>query len=265
MSLIDSKTKEKILPYFDNSTTMESIALEKYIEKYVFSKEYLDASKATEFLEFSYNDAKISNLKYSYFESAVDFNDSVKQWSGKTCESSSDGIPEEDGVTLLQAASSLCVSKSKLKYKPNKIIGSDILFFVSKIVDGNVKNDTLLVALDSKDKDAINLDDIGCVTGCHIGMLSNNFIGKINNKIRVRLHINMNGGDVSGYYYYDKMKKNIQVTGHRVNDGIILSAAVPDGKESFNGILIDGQFKGMWSNSQGNKKYPFTFYSMLIQ
>jgi len=93
------------------------------------------------------------------------------------------------------------------------------------------------------------------------------FTGSVNynEKTRVKLSLRFDGNSVFGYYFYEKVKAKIKIVGHRDGDKVSLTAFLPKGNESFNGVLDDGQFKGVWVNSEGNKKYSFSFYMMLIQ
>ncbi|HCC2288460.1 TPA: hypothetical protein M4Y70_005529 [Klebsiella variicola] len=265
VELADAKSGEKIFPYFDMNETTESISLQKYGDRYVFSKNYLDSTKAIEFITFKYNNKILSPVKYYYIESSIDFNNNVKKWSGKECDTSVGKIPRKKEGLLLQAASELCVKQVKLAYTPNKYIGKDIFFYLSRVTNGVEKKDLPVIALDSKDTDAINLNDIGCLSNCDIGSDSANYIGKLNGKFRIALHLEYNNTSVSGFYFYEKMKKKINVIGRRNGTRLTLSASVPEGIETFVGLLDKGQFKGVWSNAAGNKKYPFIFYMKLIQ
>ncbi len=77
-----------------NETT-ESVTLQKYGERYVFLKYYLDSSKAMEFIAFKYKNKLLSPVKYYYIESSVDFSNNVKKWSGKECDTTTGKIPEK--------------------------------------------------------------------------------------------------------------------------------------------------------------------------
>lgn len=79
------------------------------------------------------------------------------------------------------------------------------------------------------------------------------------------MHLKYDKDSASGFYFYEKMKKKINVIGRRNGARLTLTASVPEGIETFDGLLEKGQFKGVWSNAAGNKKYPFTFYMKLIQ
>lgn len=265
VELADAKSGEKIFPYFDMNETTESISLQKYGERYVFSKNYLDSTKAIEFITFKYNNKVLSAVKYYYIESSIDFNNNVKKWSGKECDTSAGKIPEKKDSLLLQAASELCVNEVKLAHTSNEYIGGDILFYLSRVTNGVEKKEIPVIALDSKDADTINLNDMGCLRNCDADSDSANYIGKLNEKFRISLHLEYNNASVSGFYFYEKMKKKINVTGHRNGSRLTLSASVPEGIETFEGLLEKGQFKGVWSNATGNKKYPFIFYMKLIQ
>lgn len=265
VKLVDSKSEKGIFPYTDMNETMESISLQKYGGRYVFSKAYLDSSKSIEFISFKYEDEKPTLIKYYYIESAVDINNSMLQWSGKICDTSAGEIPEEKAVGLLQAASGLCINKIKLAYINNKVSGDDVIFYLSQVTNGEVNEQIPVIALDRKGVDVLSLADIGCLKDCNKAATSVSYIGKLNKKFRVGMHLDYNGSDVSGYYFYDKTKKKINITGRRIGDKLVLSASLPEGKETFNGTLVQGQFKGIWSNTAGSKKYPFEFYMMLVQ
>lgn len=265
VELADSKTGDEIFPYSDMNETMESVSLQKYGERYVFLKEYLDTTKALEFITFKYINKLPSSVRYYYIESSVNFNKKIKEWSGKECDTSAGEIPATKGASLLQASSELCVNKTKLAYSPNKQVGSDIFFYLSQVTNGDERKQIPVIALDRKDTDAISINDIGCLSECDKYSGSVNYIGKLDQKYRVGLHLEDNNGDISGFYFYEKTKKKINLTGHREGERLTLSASVPDGIETFDGVLDQGQFKGLWSNAAGNKKYPFAFYVMLIQ
>ncbi|MCK7230301.1 hypothetical protein L8P27_21140 [Enterobacter asburiae] len=265
VELADAENGERITPYFDMNEITENISLQKHGERYVFSKEYLDSTKAIEFITFKYDSKVLSSVRYYYIESSIDFNNNVKKWSGKECDISSGKIPEKKDELLLQAASELCVNQTKLAYSLNKHSGNDILFYLSQITDGVEKKQISVIALDRKDIDAINLSDIGCLSGCDMDSDLVNYIGRLNEKIRIGLHLEYYNNNASGFYFYEKMKKKINVTGRRNGKRLTLSASVPEGIETFDGLLENGQFKGVWSNAAGNKKYPFTFYMKLIQ
>ncbi|EGV5525340.1 hypothetical protein JF639_004724, partial [Salmonella enterica] len=259
VELVDTKN-EKIFPYFDMNETTENVTLQKYGEQYVFSKYYLDSSKAMEFIAFKYDNKALSPVRYYYIESSIDFSNNVKKWSGKQCDTSTGIIPEKKDGLLLQVASELCINKFKLAYTPNKYVGNDILFNLSEITNGVEKKQLPVIALDSKDADAINLNDIGCLSNCDTDIDSVNYIGKLNGKFRIAMHLKYNNDSTSGFYFYEKVKRKINITGRRNGMRLTLTASVPEGIETFDGLLENGQFKGTWSSAAGNKKYPFTFY-----
>ena len=64
-----------------------------------------------------------------------------------------------------------------------------------------------VIALDSKDVDAINLNDIGCLSNCDADVDSANYIGKLNGKFRIAMHLKYDNDSASGFYFYEKMKK----------------------------------------------------------
>ena len=138
-------------------------------------------------------------------------------------------------------------------------------FDITKIVDGRSKGSMTVVALDSINSNNLTVNDLGCLNNCKVIQNSASYIGKINNRLRITLQINLEKDRVYGYYYYDKFKKKIPITGVRDNDNFTFFAKVPNGEEVFEGRLVDGKFKGVWTNNDGNKKYSFYFYLKLIQ
>lgn len=265
VELVDAENERNIFPYFDMNETTENVTLQKHGDKYVFLKSYLDSAKAMEFITFKYDNKTLSPVKYYYIESFVDFNNNVKKWSGKECDTSTGRIPEKKDSLLLQAAAGLCVNKVKLACISNEYVGNDILFYLSQITNGVEKQQLPVIALDSNDVDAINLNDVGCLSNCDADVDSVNYIGKLNGRFRIAMHLEYNNDSASGFYFYEKIKRKINITGRRNGVRLTLTASVPEGIETFDGLLEKGQFKGVWSNAAGNKKYPFTFYMKLIQ
>lgn len=265
VSLVNSTSNDKIFQNSDSNSTMENLSLFKINDNYIFLKEYFDSTKALEFTTFTYANNRTSNINYYYIESSVNFQKNINEWSGKSCKLNNNPSFTETHAPLLQAISSICVKNTRLSYSENSYINNDVLFEISKITDGQIGRNMVLVALDSKNKDSINFNDIGCRTNCDEIKDTANYMGRLNGKIRVKLHLDFDDNNVKAYYYYDKIKKNIPLTG-QLNDGILKLVAVTDGgKEFFEGKINDGMYKGTWTNSTKNKTYPFEFYLMLIQ
>ena len=172
-----------------------------------FLKYYLDNSKAMEFITFKYNNKFLSPVNYYYIESSVDFSNNVKKWSGKKCDMTTGAISEKKDGLLLQVTSELCVNKIKLAYAPNKYVENDILFYLSKITNGVETQQIPVIALDSKNVDAINLNDIGCLSNCDAGVDEANYIGRLNEKFRIAMHLEYKNDSASSFYFYEKMKK----------------------------------------------------------
>lgn len=265
VKLVDSESGKEIFPYYDMNETLESVSLQKYGGRYIFSKEYLDSSKSVEFISFKYENKKTVFIKYYYIEGSIDINNSVRQWSGEVCDTSLGKIPEKKDALLLEAASGICINKRKLSNRPAKMVGNDVVFYLSQITDGKLKEEIPVIALDRKDTDNLSLAGIGCFRDCSKGATAIKYIGKLNNKFRVSIHLDYIGDNVYGYYYYENVKKKINLSGKKDGQELMLSAYLPEGKETFTGILEQGEFKGTWSNSARGKKYPFAFYMMLVQ
>ncbi|WP_297197561.1 hypothetical protein [uncultured Pluralibacter sp.] len=138
------------------------------------------------------------------------------------------------------------------------------MFYISQIDNGAEKKQLHVIALDSKDVDAINLKDIGCIDSCNIDVNSVDFIGRLNGKYRIAMHLGNSSSSVSGFYYYEKNQRKINLTGYRNGLRLTLKASVPEGVETFDGLLEKGQFKGIWKNAAGDKTYPFILYTKII-
>lgn len=156
----------------------------------------------------------------------------------------------------------ICEGKAKLTYN-NTYINNDVLFDMIKITDGHVEGNITAIALASKDSDKISISDIGCKSNCSLNSNAANYIGTLNGKIRIKLHLDIDKNNITGYYYYDKIKKKIKISGEINGDKLNLYAETTEGKETFNGVINDGQFTGIWKGL--NKIYPFSLYLMLIQ
>ncbi|CNE05869.1 hypothetical protein [Yersinia mollaretii] len=261
VNLIDSNSGKEVFPNLEKNSTMEWISLYKSGDRYVFLKEYLDSTKAMEFFTFKYRGNKPQDIKYYYIESSIDFDRRLKKWSGKQCEFKNNYLPNSEDKTLLATLSSMCVNDLKLSYTNNTYINNDVIFNVSRVLDGNVKNNMTLIALDSKNQDGININDLACSTNCDPITNSANYIGKLNGKIRIKLHLDFDDNMITGYYYYDAIKENIKITGVRDGANLALIAHIQGRKEFFNGVINDGKFTGTWKGI--NREYPFSLYLML--
>lgn len=264
VNLIDSISNKLFFPYSDFNTVMESVSFYKVQDRYVFLKEYLDSTKAKEFITFHYNRPFI-DMHYYYIESSINPNERKREWSGQMCDSDADLSSPDTQSHLLEVMSSRCMNEAKLPSDKNYNVGNDVFFPIAKFFNGKFKNNMKVVALDSKNQGSININDLACSANCDLITNSANYIGKLNGKIRVKLHLDFDDNIITGYYYYDKIKKNIKITGVKDGNSLNLVADVQGGKEQFNGVINDGQFKGKWINAAENKMYPFSFYLMLIQ
>ncbi|MCL9644011.1 hypothetical protein L2090_16220 [Rahnella victoriana] len=263
--LVNARDNSLVFNNTETSSTMETLSFFRVNNNYVILKEYLDSTKALEFSTFYYGSHKAKEIKYFYIESSVNFIKREKEWSGRVCTANNDKISQNGEVTLLELLAGICGKISKLSYHDNNYYNNDVFFKVSDIADGNDKGDITLVALDSKGKDSININDLGCSNNCAHSLQHTNYIGRLNNKIRVKMHLEFNNDQIVGYYYYDKIQEKIPLIGKKNNHNIELVANLDNGQEKFNGIINDGQIKGEWSSTTGNKKLPFDFFSMLTQ
>lgn len=230
----------------------------------MFLKEYFGDAKTMDFFTFQYKNARAQNIRYYHLESAIDFDKNTKKWSGKQCGSKESLLPKGEGGGLLARVASICVNKIKLPYQDG-YSDDDIYFDIVRVLDGNPIGNMTVIALDSNDSDSISMNDLGCKLNCELITNSASYIGKLNGSIRVTLHLEFNSDSVTGYYYYDKIRKKIKVTGKKDGNNLRLIADVNSGEELFSGVLSDGLFSGVWENSDRSKTYPFSFYLSLTQ
>lgn len=263
IELLSSCSDLNVFSGVESKTTMEDISLYKINETYVFSKEYQGDSKGMDFVTFNFTDEKPSNIKYYNLESSINYKMRKKEWSGVKCSLQEKPLPPYVKHSLLASLSSICGNKINLPYN-NTYSGNDIVFDIEKNVDGGVKENMTLVALDSNDSNNIRVNDLGCKRNCDPIVISSNFLGRINGDSRIKLHLKLNEGSVEGYYYYDKIQEKIKLSGTKVKNKIDLVASVNDGQETFRGVINDGQINGEWKSSEG-RRYPFVLFQMLIQ
>jgi hypothetical protein len=173
-------------------------------------------------------------------------------------------LPQGGQGGLLARMASICMNKINLTYQ-NRYSDNDIYFDVVRVLDGDSKGNMTAIALESKDSDSISMNDLGCKLNCDLITNSAGYIGKLNGSIRVTLHLEFNSDNVTGYYYYDKVRKAIKITGKKDGNNLRLIAYVKGGEELFSGVLNDGLFSGIWENADRSKSYPFSFYLSLIQ
>ena len=159
----------------------------------------------------------------------------------------------------------MCGDNAKLQYEDNIIKGDDVFFNIPVFLDEKSKGYYVVVALNSQGVDSISLNDLGCVKNCYSSLDTISYIGKINQKNRVSMRLHFDKNEVSGYYYYDKIKERIKITGFIKGRSMELQAMLPEGNEKFIGVLDDGQYNGEWKNVKGDRKYSFSLYKKLIQ
>lgn len=259
--LKSTKTDRPLFSGFTESTSMESLSLQIINERYVFMKESSASGKGIEFISFNFKNEMVEDLRYFYINSSVDVNNKILIWSGENCQVNKNAYFSSDQPSLFGAFAASCYSNSTFKYATINI-GTDLKFDMKSVSENNISHDMTVLALDSTDSDVLDVIDIGCIDGCNITKDAMYYIGKINDKYRVSLKILNIGGDVSGYYYYDKQNKIINLKG-RIDKGNV--SLKTDGGELFYGKEDDGEIVGTWYNAKGDVKYSFVFYKALIQ
>ncbi len=84
------------------------------------------------------------------------------------------------------------------------------------------------------------------------------FTGTID-AFQVTMSIVKYGDEVRGFYYYDKYKKPLDVSGTVKDDSVVLySYSYDNYMESFKGIIKGSNYSGIWFNEHQNKELKFT-------
>jgi hypothetical protein len=87
------------------------------------------------------------------------------------------------------------------------------------------------------------------------------FAGTINRTIRIRMKLSQDGSEIRGTYYYEKVGKELQLSGSVSGQQVTLTES--DQNETQTGIF-KGRFvnadliEGTWSNADGTKSFPFS-------
>lgn len=87
------------------------------------------------------------------------------------------------------------------------------------------------------------------------------FKGAINNKLHIKMTLNIKGnGDVVGYYYYESQKINIPLKGKLIHNKIELAENLEFSgqfSQGFKGTLANDAITGVWADSLKKQKYKF--------
>ena len=86
-----------------------------------------------------------------------------------------------------------------------------------------------------------------------------NFNGAISNKYKITGSLNVENEIISGFYYYDKYKIPLEISGFYKGDSLFFSGLDKDGKsiDKFEGVLDNNKINGIWKKGSGNKKSTF--------
>jgi hypothetical protein len=86
------------------------------------------------------------------------------------------------------------------------------------------------------------------------------FVGAINNTIRIRMKLAQSGNAIRGTYLYERVGKDIQLNGTISGQQITLKETDASGNQtgSFKGRFVTADLiEGTWSNADGTKTFPF--------
>ena len=87
------------------------------------------------------------------------------------------------------------------------------------------------------------------------------FKGDINNSYPIEMSLNFKSSNISGTYFYTKLKSGIDLKGTvNENGNLILKEFDKNGAltGTFNGELISNKYSGNWTNANETKNYPFS-------
>lgn len=259
--LTSKKTNKPIFTSSEENTTMEDLSLQIFNGKYVFMKESSASGRGVEFITFGFNNEKVEDLKYFYLDSYIDVKNKRLVWNGEECLANNKKGFSEKEYTLFRAIALSCMTKDDSKgYFSSD--GNDVIFNMKKVNDGKSIGEMKVIALDSAQSEYLNAMDVGCIEGCDINNAITYYIGKIRDKYRISLAVSNEGGEVIGYYYYEKGSEKINLKGVMSDSEFLLKS---DSGELFKGDVDKDKITGVWSNSQGDRSYTFKLYKSIMQ
>jgi hypothetical protein len=203
-------------------------------------------------------------FEYIYIDSQIDIVKGRKFWAGFHCLSSGYKLQGGERDIFEESFDELCRGKALITGSSHEFLGADTVFFMPLITPDGVK-EIKIISLDAGLYDNVNIFDFGCVEGCKLTGSEINFTGRVG-RSKIKMSLKTEGYMVSGYYYYDKFKKNIYVDGV-MRDGLIsLYAKDKTGKilERFEGEVKDGVFSGAWTDVVKSRVLLFRFYISII-
>lgn len=259
--LTSKETNKPIFTSLEESTTMENLSLKIFNGQYVFMKESSASGKGVEFITFDFNNEKVEGLKYFYLDSYIDVKNKRIVWNGEECLVDDKKDFSKEGYTLFRAIALPCMSKddSRSYFSSD---GKNVIFNMKKVNGGKYIGETKVIALDSAQSEYLNAMDVGCIEGCDINNAITYYIGKIRDKYRISLAVSNEGGEVIGYYYYEKVSEKINLKGVVSGNEFLLKT---DSGELFKGNVDKDKVTGVWSNSQGDRSYTFKLYKSIMQ
>jgi len=224
-------------------------------------KESSASGKGVEFITFDFNNEKVEGLKYFYLDSCIDVKNKRIVWNGEECLVDDKKDFSKEGYTLFRAIALPCMSKddSRSYFSSD---GKNVIFNIKKVNGGKYIGEMKVIALDSAQSKYLNAMDVGCIDGCDINNAITYYIGKIRDNYRISLAVSNEGGEVIGYYYYEKVSEKINLKGVVSGNEFLLKT---DSGELFKGNVDKDKVTGVWSNSQGDRSYTFKLYKSIMQ
>lgn len=87
------------------------------------------------------------------------------------------------------------------------------------------------------------------------------FAGTINKTIKIRMKLTQNGNEIRGTYYYEKVGKELQLSGSVSGEQVALKESDQHGNQTgiFKGRFVNADLiEGTWTNADGTKTFFFT-------
>jgi hypothetical protein len=87
------------------------------------------------------------------------------------------------------------------------------------------------------------------------------FAGTINKTIKIRMKLSRNGKEISGTYVYEKVGKELQLSGGVSGEQVTLKESDEHGNQTgiFKGRFVNADLiEGTWTNGDGNRTFPFS-------
>ncbi|WP_285961917.1 hypothetical protein [Pseudomonas tohonis] len=255
-----SKESGSIVSLAENSM-VEDFAIHKSGGRFSVLREGRGVSKDKTLIKF---DGDFMIFDYIYIDSQIDVLEGRRLWGGFRCSSKGYRLLNGRHDFFDKVFNGLCGGKPINSNYSHEFLGVDAVFYMPLITQGGGK-EIKIIALDAGLHDNVNIFDFGCLEGCDLVGDELNYTGRIGGS-KIKMSLRVDDGMASGYYYYDRFKKNIAVDGVFGAERVSLFAKNKAGVivEKIEGRLEGGIFSGMWIDVVKDRRLPFIFYLSII-